>query len=115
MHFTKKSKIKCYLLSLERKSVFDTLLQEWIDKTLEYNLMLVGLRKIEIHIDWLKDYKCIGIYARKNNKFVEILIYPSEYKINYSEDEVSDDDLDYQLISKEDFYQNVKRIVDEIL
>lgn len=114
MPFTKKNKIKSYLSSLERKSVFDNLLQEWIDKTLKNNLAQIGLRKIEIHIDWLKDYKCIGIHSYKNDKFVEIFIYSSEFTINYSEDEADDNDLEYKLISKEDFYLNVKSIIDEI-
>ena len=37
----------------------------------------LGLTKLEFHIDWLPDYKCIDIQGRRDRLFVNIQIEPA--------------------------------------
>lgn len=65
MLFTKKEKIKAYLTTKQERSIFDNILQNWIDKQFEEKLLAMGLTKIDVHIDWFEDYKCVSVQAVK--------------------------------------------------
>lgn len=116
MFLTKNAKIKCikqYLSEKQTQSVFDKLLEDFVNCQLEEKLSNMGLQKIDIHIDWLDDYKCIAIQARRAKFYVEIQIYPSEFTIAYDEDE-ADDDMEFELLSVNAFYETVKNILKSI-
>ena len=110
MFFSKKKRIKAYLAAKPERTPFDDILQNWIDEQFEEKLSAMGLTKIEIHIDWLGDYKCVFVQARKGKYFVELQIHPNEFTIAYDEDE-ADDDIEYRLMSLEYFYNTVKQII----
>ena len=110
MFFSKKKRIKAYLAAKPEHTPFDDILQNWIDEQFEEKLSAMGLTKIEIHVDWLGDYKCVSVQARKGKYFVELQIHPNEFTIAYDEDE-ADDDIEYRLMSLEYFYNTVKRII----
>ena len=73
MLFGKKKKISKYLSdkqSVQKITAFDILLSEYLSGGLKENFIKMDMRQIEIHIDWLPDYKCIGIQG-KAGAFVE--------------------------------------------
>ncbi len=81
---------------------FDELLSDYLDKRLEKKLAQLGIAKIEIHIDWHEDHKCIGIQGKYQNSFLhylsdmpvyylDIQIYPEEYSFAADTDEPDDD------------------------
>ena len=110
MLFTKKEKIKAYLTTKQVRTTFDDILQNWIDKQFEAKLFAMGLTKIDVHIDWFEDYKCVSVQARKGKYFVELQVHPNEFTVGYDDDE-ADDDTDYRLISLEYFYNTVEQII----
>ena len=110
MFFSKKKRIKAYLAAKPEHTPFDDILQNWIDEQLEEKLSAMGLTKIEIHIDWLDDIKCIGIQGRYNKYFADIQIYPNEFSISFDLDE-PDDDISYTLESKEQLYREISETI----
>ena len=114
MFTTKKKKIKKYL---ERKNddkcAFDFLLSDYLDGTLKQKLTETGIDKIAIHIDWLDDVKCIGIQGRYNQYYVDLQIYQDDFTISCDLDE-ADEDREYTLESKEQFYSVFLDIVKKI-
>ena len=67
----------------------------------------LGLRKLEFHIDWLPDYKCIDIQGRRDRMYVDIQIEPASFTIDMDEDE-PDDPMEYALVSAEGFYDTLR-------
>ena len=65
------------------------------------------LRKLEFHIDWLPDYKCIDIQGRRDRLFVNIQIEPASFTIAMDEIE-PDEPTEYALISAEGFYDTLR-------
>lgn len=110
MFLTKKRKIKGYLETKQDRSAFDYILQDCVDKQLEEKLSAMGLTKIETHIDWLDDYKCVAVQARKDKYFVEFQVHPNEFTVAYDEDE-ADSDTEYRLISLEYFYNTIEQVI----
>lgn len=110
MLFTKKEKIKTYLTTKQNRSTFDDILQNYIDNQFEEKLFAMGLTKIDVHIDWFDDYKCVSVQARKSKYFVEIQVHPNEFTVAYDDVE-ADDDMEYRLISLEYFYNTVEQII----
>jgi hypothetical protein len=106
MFTTKKKKIKKYLEKKEESdySTFDLLLFDYLDGSLKEYLSYIKIKKIEIHIDWLEDIKCIGIQGRYNEYFLDLQIYPNEFSISFDTDE-PDDDTTHPLESKEQLYK----------
>ena len=67
MLFGKKKKISEYLLVKQKTQIvtaFDDLLLDYLSGTLKDKLVNLEMKHIDIHIDWLPDYKCIGIQGK---------------------------------------------------
>lgn len=117
MFQTKKKKIISYLehkQSVGMPTAFDALLQDYVSGVLKSELEAIGLRKIEIHIDWLDDYKCIAVSGRCQRCLIEMQfemqIEPSEFIIACDEDEPEESET-YPLVSKEKLYAVVRAVV----
>ena len=114
MFATKKKKIKKYLEQKnEDKSAFDFLLSDYLDGALKQKLTATGIGKIAIYIDWLDDMKCIGIQGRYSQYYLDIQIYQNEFTISYDLDE-ADEEIEYPLESKEQFYSVFLNIIKKI-
>lgn len=101
----KKKKIQVYLNNLgDSKTTFDLLLCDYLDGSVKKVLESIGFEKISIHIDWLDDYKCIGIQCKYQRYYVDIQIYTDEFSVSYDLDE-PDEDVIYPLESKEQMYK----------
>ena len=105
MFKAKKKKIKNYLAGkkTEEWTAFDQILSDYISGELNKKLEALGMRKIEMHIDWLPEYKCIGVQGLGGAYRWNIQIEPTEFLIAFDEDEPDDDNF-YSLESKEQFY-----------
>ena len=105
MFITNKKKIQRYLKQKtdNNKCAFEILLLDYLDGTLKENLISIGIRKVEIRIDWLDDIKCIGIQGRYKEYYIDLQIYPNEFSVSFDLDE-PDEDATYPLESKEQLY-----------
>lgn len=105
MFTTKKKKIQKYLEQKadNNKCAFDTLLYDYLDGSLKENLESVKIKKVEIHIDWFDDVRCIGIQGRYKEYYMDLQIYPNEFSVSFDLDE-ADEDVIYPLESKEQIY-----------
>lgn len=105
MFATKKKKIRTYLAQKSENEycAFDHLLTDYVNGTLKTDLTSVGMRRIEIHIDWLEDIKCIAIQAQYEEYLTDIQIYPNEFSVAFDTDE-PDSDTVYPFESKKQFY-----------
>ena len=70
-------------------------------------LETLGLRKLEFHIDWPPDFKCIVIQGRRDRMYVDIQIEPAAFTIAMDEDE-PDEPTEYALESAEGFYETLR-------
>ena len=114
MFNTKKKKIQKYLSNKQNISTaFDLLLTDYLSGALKTNLMSLGIIKYEIHIDWLKNIKCINIQGKYNNYYINIQIDINEFSIAHDLDE-ADDDYIYPLESKEFFYNKLTELINYI-
>lgn len=105
----KKKKIKKYLQdknTTELLTAFDNLLNDYIQGKLTAKMKEVGISKVEIHIDWLPDYKCIEISGLYHQFIVDIQIESLEYTIAYDEDE-ADESVTYSLENADAFYKEI--------
>ena len=106
MFLTKRAKIAAYLKTAS-PSPFTELLAQWHAGQMRGRLESLGLRKLEFHIDWLPDYKCIDIQGRRDRMYVDIQIEPASFTIAMDEDE-PDDPTEYALVSAEGFYDTLR-------
>ena len=106
MFLTKRGKIAAYL-KIASPSPFTELLAQWHAGQMREHLESLGLRKLEFHIDWLPDYKCIDIQGRRDRMYVDIQIEPASFTIAMDEDE-PDDPTEYALVSAEGFYDTLR-------
>ena len=111
MFQTKKKKIKIYLSekTSEQYTPFDELLDDYISGRMKGIFSDFGTKKVEIHIDWLPDYRCIGVQGVHNANYLDLQIEPTEFNIGYDPEE-PDDHSDYPLESKDQVYAVVKQI-----
>ena len=88
----KKKKITVYLQNLQEKerTTFDLLLTDYLEGSLKSQLQTLGIPKIDIHIDWLDDFKCIGVQGKYQNYYLNLQIYPDEFTISFDVDEADD-------------------------
>ena len=90
MFKTKKKKIELYL---ERKngdfSPFDELLADYISGKMKEQLENMGVKKVDLHVDWHDDIKDsdIIIQGRINKYYVESQIEPEEFGIGCDPEE----------------------------
>ena len=106
MFLTKRGKIAAYLKTAS-PSPFHGLLEQWHAGQMRERLEAMGLTKLEFHIDWLPDYKCIDIQGRSGKLYVNIQIEPGAFTIAMDEDE-PDDPTEYALVSAEGFYDTLR-------
>ena len=109
--FTTK-KIRKYLEQKEddNKCAFDALLSDYLDGSLKENLESIKIKRVEIHVDWFDDIKCIGIQGRYKEYYMDLQIYPNEFSVSFDLDE-PDEDVIYPLESKEQIYSVLSDIV----
>ena len=105
MFTTKKKKIQKYLEQKtdDNKCAFDDLLSDYLNGSLKDNLESVKIERVEIHIDWFEDIKCIGIQGRYKEYYMDLQIYPNEFSVSFDLEE-PDEDVIYPLESKEQVY-----------
>ena len=106
MFLTKRGKIAAYLKTAS-PSPFHGLLEQWLAGQMRERLETLGLRKLEFHIDWLPDYKCIDIQGRRDRMYVDIQIEPASFTIAMDEDE-PDEHTEYALVSAEGYYDALR-------
>ena len=106
MFLTKRGKIAAYLKTAS-PSPFAELLAQWHTDQMRDRLESLGLTKLEFHIDWLPDYKCIDIQGRRDRMYVDIQIEPASFTIAMDEDE-PDEPTEYALVSAEGFYDTLR-------
>ena len=106
MFLTKRGKIAAYLKTAS-PSPFAELLEQWHTDQMRDRLESLGLTKLEFHIDWLPDYKCIDIQGHRDRMYVDIQIEPASFTIAMDEDE-PDEPTEYALVSAEGFYETLR-------
>ena len=106
MFLTKRGKIAAYLKTAS-PSPFHDLLVQWHTGQMRERLETLGLTKLEFHIDWLPDYKCIDIQGRRDRMYVDIQIELVSFSIAMDADE-PDDPTEYALASAEGFYDTLR-------
>ena len=110
MLFGKKKKISEYLLVKQKTQIvtaFDDLLLDYLSGTLKDKLVNLEMKHIDIHIDWLPDYKCIDIQGKVKEYYFDIQIEPESFSIAYDKDE-PEDVMEYDLTSKNEFYKKIE-------
>ena len=105
MLWGKKKKIAAYIKE-NGHAPFALLLEDWISGEMKKSLEAKGFSEIEIHVDFLPDYKCIGIQARAGKEFFDIQAEESVFHIAKGEDE-PEYIQEYPLISKDCFYAEI--------
>ena len=104
MLMTKKAKIRKYLEAVgkDSRSAFDRLLSDYLDGKLSEKLQQIGIDKLDIHVDFLDDYKCIGIQGKYKQNFVDIQIEKTEFSIGC--DPIEPDEHDYHPLENEELF-----------
>ena len=110
---SKKERIQQYLKSHSRElSVFDELLADYLNGNFKSYFLEQGLTRVEIHIDWLKDYKCMELQGRFCGNYVDLQIEEAEFGISVDPDE-PDIENSYELLSKEYVYLTCKTVLED--
>ena len=111
MFQTKKKKIQTYLseISSAHFTPFDELLIDYLSGTLKETFLNFGTKNVEIHIDWLPDYRCIGIQGVYDGNYLDLQIEPTEFSIGFDPVE-PDDHVYYPLESKAQVYAVIKQM-----
>ncbi len=112
MFTTKKKKIQKYLEQKagDNKCAFDALLSDYLDGSLKEHLESIEIKRVEIHIDWFDDIKCIGIQGRYKKYYMDLQIYPNEFSVSFDLVE-PDEDVIYLFESREQMYRILSDIV----
>lgn len=112
---TKKKKIKGYLENVSVPlSAFDELLSDYMSGELKARFLQLGVEKIDIFVDWLDDYRCIGVQGKYRKYYVELQIEENEFSIGFDADE-PDDPKTYLLETKEQVYSVFEDILKSLL
>lgn len=113
MFQAKKKKIYTYLIekTSDRYTPFDELLSDYISGRMKDIFSDLGIKKLEIHIDWLPDYRCICIQGVYKQNYLDLQIEPAEFSIGYDPVE-PDEHTCYSLKCKEQVYDAVKQTIE---
>ena len=116
MLFGKKKKISQYLTQkqcFQELTAFDNLLSQYLGGELKQKLSMLDFNTISFHIDWLADYKCIGVQAKFGEYFFDIQIFQDLFAIAYDEDEPNCD-AEFELTSVTAFYNAIENIISKL-
>ncbi len=111
MFQSRKRKLQTYLdgkTASGALSPFDELVSDYLSGKMKDTLLEFGAKKVEIHIDWLPDYQCIGIQGVHDRHHLDVQIEPAAFTIGYAPDE-PDDHSAYPLQSREQVYAVIKQ------
>lgn len=108
---TKRSKIAAYLRS-SPSTVFAAMLSDWYSGQMPERLAALGLTRMEFHIEWLPDYRCIDIQAHWGKLYVDIQIEENTFSIASDEDE-PEQQVEFPLESAEGFYRTLRTYLEE--
>ena len=98
-------------LAAHRRAIpFADLLSDWHSGAMAKQLALLGITKLDFHIDWLPEYRCIGIQGIHKSRYADIQIEPDAFFIAVDEVE-PDDPREFPLESAQAFYQTVRSIL----
>jgi len=114
--FGKKKKISMYLTekNVSPSTIpFDMLLSEYLSGTLKEKLQKLTMTQVDIHIDWLADYKCINIQGKIDDYYFDIQVEPVTYSIAYAKDEPEDGE-EFNLQNVAVFYETIENTVRKI-
>lgn len=105
MFQTKKKKIQAYLNEKNpgQFTPFDELLTDYLSGTMKETFAGLGTEKIDIHIDWHADYRCINVQGVHEGNYLDLQIEPAEFSIGYDPDE-PDDHTRHPLESRKQVY-----------
>ncbi len=111
---TKKKKISAYLASKDAGDLtaFDQLLTHHLDGVLAGNIKNEGASRVEVHIDWHDDYKCIDIQGKVKDYFFNFQIEPEGFIYGIGTDEI-EDYVNEKLTDRDGFYDTVHRVLSE--
>lgn len=105
---SKEKKIKKYLVNrTEDPTAFDSLLMDYVDGSFRSYFEELGMTRIELHIDWSEEYKCIELQGRYKCNYVDIQVQESEQNAEFGiavDPDEPDIEEDHELESKEFFY-----------
>ena len=115
MFSTTKGKIQKYLeqTTLQPLSAFDLLLSDYLDGSLKEAFLSIGIKKVQIHIDWFDHIRCIGIQGRYKAYYMDLQIYPNEFSISFDLDEPDEDSV-FPLQSKEQAYRVLTDLIEKL-
>ena len=111
--FGKKKKLIEYLSKKQEEkalTTFDTILSDYLSGSLKGRLHELEMKKINIHIDWLSDYKCINIQGKVSDYYFDIQIEPQIFSIAYDKDE-PDDATEFVLQDVSSFYSVIENAI----
>lgn len=114
MFQSKKKELQKYInerTSSNKLTPFDELLCDYLSGKMKRDMLDLGIKELEIHIDWLPDYHCIGIQGIYNCNYLDLQIEPTEFRIGYDPDE-PDEDSYYPLNTKKQVYTTVKQTLE---
>lgn len=109
----KRQKVAMYLREQQANrtlSAFDSLLSDYLDKTLQREFVRIGIRRLQIYLDWLADLKSIDIQGKYLKYFFEVRIEPNQFSISHDPDE-PEEYIEYPLSSKEQLYLEVEKTI----
>lgn len=108
---SKSKKIRKYLdekTAMGTTTVFDELLHDYLSGELKRELTALGLKKVEIHVEWLDDHRCIGVQGIHHKNYLDLQIEPVSFSVGYDPDEPDEHD-SYPLESKEQLFTVLKQ------
>ena len=114
MFRTKKKKIAAHLAQQKNTlSAFDELLGDYLSGAMKGRLGNLEISKIDLHIDWLPEYRCINIQGKFRDYFLDFQVEPDAFEAAYDRDE-PEDPVEYPLGSAEQFYESVGKIIEKL-
>ncbi len=95
-------------------SVFDELLDDYLNGRLKSYFSELGVSKVNIFIDWQTNYKCIELQGCYKKNYVDLQIEENNFGIAVDPDE-PDITNSFDLVSKEYVYLTCRNILANIL
>ena len=82
---SKRNKVLQYLEQKKAAgwTAFDELLRDWAAGDMQERFREMGLTGVEIHLDWLEEYQCLGIQGKYRQNYVDLQIEPQQVLFAY--------------------------------